>query len=133
LRWWDGTAWTDARSVAEAKQPSGLGSEESDEAPIQAYGTSVTCRNDELVIKGTSLLGRTALGSDRVTVGYDEISSVSFKAANPVINGRLTIETISDSFLVYFRHKQQAQLRRLYEYLRTLEPHEKSEPTAPKK
>ena len=90
---------------------------------MDGYMTTVEFDGQTLTAHGKNKAARIALaGEDHasdVVIPRQAIASVDFRAANPLVNGRVTVRT-SDGrkVILHFRRKQQADFERLVERLR---------------
>jgi hypothetical protein len=134
LQWWDGTAWTEHHAPGAPSSPaltyaSGTvgGAPTRDESPdssgartnVDGYLIDVTYDDRVLRVRGKNGIARLALaGPDHangdVVIPRDSIAGVTFQAANPLVNGNLTVTTYEGrTYQLHFRRKQQAEFERL--------------------
>lgn len=84
---------------------------------VEAYCAEVEVDDVALCVRATNGAGRTALGTDEKVIPLPAITRTDLSSAGVFKNGRLTIESGSDSTVIHFRRKQSAGILRLYDVL----------------
>ena len=89
---------------------------------FDGYGITVTYDGATLRVRGHSKVARVALmGRDRdqeLVLRSDDIEGGSFRSANPLVNGSLTVGTLEGrKHVLHFRRKHQRELAALAEDL----------------
>lgn len=88
---------------------------------VRGYTVEAEWDGATLTARGTNKLGRVGLfGPDHargeISFTKGDVTSVEFRDANPLVNGRLTVHTTNGKkYMLSFRRRDRAAWRALYE------------------
>lgn len=90
---------------------------------LRGYMIEVTLDDDALTVEGTNKASRIALrgqhhGDGPVVVPRADIASVEHKGANPMVNGKVTVNThAGEKYQLHFRRKSRDEFAGLFAQL----------------